>query len=94
MIRLNNNGTVKNVINPHFSKIYKFTSSSVITANFLFPPPPGTSGEGNLGDTLTEKLRMMDSIPSDEETEQQRDSQFMGAASIISTDGEMNFPLF
>ena len=40
-----------------------------------------------LGDTLREKLRMMDSIPSDEETEQQRDSQFMGAASIISTDG-------
>ena len=31
---------------------------------------------------------MMDDSPSDEETEQQRDSQFMGAASIISTEGE------
>jgi sestrin len=52
-----------------------------------------TSGEGcNLGDTLREKLRMMDSIPSDEETEQQRDSQFMGAASIISTDDSAQKP--
>ena len=31
---------------------------------------------------------MMDSQESDEETEQQRDSQFMGAASIISTEGK------
>ena len=31
---------------------------------------------------------MMDSEESDEETEQQRDSQFMGAASIISTEGK------
>ncbi|CAI8021574.1 Sestrin-1 [Geodia barretti] len=52
-----------------------------------------TSGEGgNLGDTLREKLRMMDSVPSDEETEQQRDSQFMGAASIISTDDSVQKP--
>ena len=33
------------------------------------------------------KLRMMDTATEDEETEQQRDSQFVGAASIISTDG-------
>ena len=42
-----------------------------------------------LGDTLTEKLRLMDSIPCDEDSdsEQQKDSQFMGAVSIISTEG-------
>jgi sestrin len=51
-----------------------------------------TSEEGRLGDTLTEKLRMMDSEESDEETEQQRDSQFMGAASIISTEDSVQKP--
>ena len=30
----------------------------------------------------------MDSVPEDEEDEQQKDSQFMGAVSIISTDGQ------
>ena len=34
---------------------------------------------------------MMDTISSDEETdEQQKDSQFRGAASIISTDGMLS----
>jgi hypothetical protein len=52
-----------------------------------------TSGEGgNLGDTLTEKLRMMDSVCAEEESEQQRDSQFMGAVSLISTEDSAQKP--
>ena len=77
---------------PHFRCVFREGFHCSIATNHIILSLPlilqGTSGEGgNLGDTLREKLRMMDSVPSDEETEQQRDSQFMGAASIISTDG-------
>ena len=38
-----------------------------------------------------EKLMMMEDNSSDDEDEQQRDSQFMGAVSIISTEGEVGY---